>query len=242
MELNKIYKDEWINVLKKIEDNSIDLICGDPPYGINYNKNEWDNLNSFDPFIFFGESFSKLKKNGNLIVFSGWSNINRLLNAYENLLLHGMPYLLKNIITWDRQKTKNGGLKNFTSAAEFILWITKGDHYTFNKEDSKIVKKTKGGYGTKNGSIFRRTSNVWTGISPIHYKSKEYTGYDCQKPLALMQKIIRIFSNPGDTVLDLFCGSGSTLEAAKIEGRNYIGGDSSDEAIKISTKRLEKYV
>ena len=130
----------------------------------------------------------------------------------------------KNSIIWDRVKTKNGGKKNFPSDREDLLWFSKSDDYTFNKEDSLIKKKTKG-FGSKNGSEYRRLSNVWIDVPSVMYKMVEYTGYPTQKPLVLMRRLVRIFSNPKDVVLDCFCGSGTTLEASQLEGRVFIGSD-----------------
>ena len=61
-----------------------------------------------------------------------------------------------------------------------------------------------------------------------------------QKPLALLDRIIKASSNEGDVVLDPFCGSGTTLVAAKKLKREWIGIDSNEEAVKISTNRLKE--
>ena len=68
--------------------------------------------------------------------------------------------------------------------------------------------------------------------------SKNVTGYPTQKPIALLERIIKASSNQGDVVLDPFCGSGTTLRAAKTLGRKYIGIDQNPEAIRISENRL----
>jgi DNA modification methylase len=80
-------------------------------------------------------------------------------------------------------------------------------------------------------------SDVWEigVIAPI---SAERLGYPTQKPLALLERIVRIATNPGDTVLDCFMGSGTTLEAAERLGRRWIGIDSSRYAIHLAHKRL----
>ena len=68
--------------------------------------------------------------------------------------------------------------------------------------------------------------------------SKERNGYPTQKPLKLLERIIKASSNQGDVVLDPFCGSGTTLRAAKTLGRKYIGIDQNPEAIRITENRL----
>ena len=83
-------------------------------------------------------------------------------------------------------------------------------------------------------------ADIWTDVSPINSQAKERLGYPTQKPLALLDRIIRASSNPGDLVLDPFCGSGTTLEAAHKLGRRWIGIDIGEEAIRISTERMAR--
>ena len=79
----------------------------------------------------------------------------------------------------------------------------------------------------------------WNTIVPTN--SRERTGYATQKPLAIVRRIVRVHSAPGDVVLDCFAGSGTTGEAAAIEGRNFIMIDESEEAIAVMRKRLAPY-
>ncbi len=84
-------------------------------------------------------------------------------------------------------------------------------------------------------------SDVWS-IPFLNPKAKERVGYPTQKPILLLERIIQISTDSGDTVLDPFCGSGTTLVAAKLLGREYIGIDSSIEAIRLAEKRLTEPV
>ncbi|GAB6171156.1 site-specific DNA-methyltransferase [Paradesulfitobacterium aromaticivorans] len=81
-------------------------------------------------------------------------------------------------------------------------------------------------------------SDVWS-IPYLNPKAKERCGYPTQKPVLLLEQILRIASDEGDTVLDPFCGSGTTLVAASLLNRNYIGIDISEPAIQLCEKRLE---
>ena len=81
-------------------------------------------------------------------------------------------------------------------------------------------------------------SDVWTDIAPINARAAERLGYPTQKPLALMERIISLGSNPGDVVLDPFCGCGTTVDAAQRLGRRWIGIDITHLAIDVITKRL----
>lgn len=80
--------------------------------------------------------------------------------------------------------------------------------------------------------------DVWTDIPPVNSQAIERTGYDTQKPLALLERIILTSSNPGDIVADVFCGSGTTLVAAEKLGRRWIGCDLGRFAIHTTRKRL----
>ena len=80
--------------------------------------------------------------------------------------------------------------------------------------------------------------NLWTDIAEINSQAAERLGYPTQKPLALIERIITASSNPGNLVLDPFCGSGTTLEAAKKLGRDCIGIDQNKRAAEISRKRI----
>jgi adenine-specific DNA-methyltransferase len=79
---------------------------------------------------------------------------------------------------------------------------------------------------------------VWSDISPVNSQAGEDTGYDTQKPEALLERIISASSNPGDLVADFFCGSGTTLAVAEKLGRKWIGADLGRFAIHTARKRL----
>jgi DNA modification methylase len=82
-------------------------------------------------------------------------------------------------------------------------------------------------------------SDVWH-ISHLQQKDPERLGYPTQKPLALLDRIIRASSNPGDLVLDSFCGCGTAMEAAQRLGRRWIGIDISQQAVRVVQNRLRK--
>ena len=83
--------------------------------------------------------------------------------------------------------------------------------------------------------------NIWTDIPPLSNSAKERIGYPTQKPLALLERIIKASSNPGDVVLDPFCGCGTTIHAAQNLGRKWIGIDVCANACKVICSRLENH-
>ena len=80
--------------------------------------------------------------------------------------------------------------------------------------------------------------DVWDDLPPVNSQAAERTGYDTQKPLALLERVIEASSNPGDVVADFFCGSGTTLIAAERLGRRWVGCDLGRFAIHTTRKRL----
>lgn len=81
--------------------------------------------------------------------------------------------------------------------------------------------------------------NLWTDIKPINNRSRELLGYPTQKPVALLERILKASSNPGDVVLDPFCGCGTAIDAAQRLGRQWIGIDVAFIAVDIIQKRLQ---
>jgi site-specific DNA-methyltransferase (adenine-specific) len=85
----------------------------------------------------------------------------------------------------------------------------------------------------------RPVDTVWDDIAPVAAQAAERLGYPTQKPLALLERIVAASSNPGDVVLDAFCGSGTALVAARKLGRRWIGMDVSPAAVALAARRLE---
>lgn len=83
-------------------------------------------------------------------------------------------------------------------------------------------------------------TSVWTDISPINSQAQERLGYPTQKPVALLERIVSASSNPGDVVLDPFCGCGTAIDAAQKLGRQWIGIDITHLAIGLVEKRLRE--
>lgn len=84
----------------------------------------------------------------------------------------------------------------------------------------------------------KHLGSIWNDL-PLFVKSEEKIGYVSQQPLELLKRVIQILSNSGDTILDPFCGSGTSLVAAELENRNWIGCDISTQAIDLTLSRLK---
>lgn len=230
MKRNKLYNENCIPRLKHLikQGIKVDAIITDPPYEIGYNNEEWDKVN-LDWKVLYKLFYKILKPTGNLLIFQGWSNVCNTIRANRK-------FILKNWIIYDRIKGR-GAKTNLVSTREDLLWFVKSKEYTYNKIPSNVVKKT-GGMGTKNGCKYRALSNVWSDISPIVPWSPERVKHPTQKPVALMERCINIWTNKGDIVLDPFMGSGSTGVACNNLSRKFIGIEINRDYYSIAKERL----
>ncbi len=157
-----------------------------------------------------------------------WSNSKKgLLNSHQNIYFYA--------------KTKKFKFKKLfteyspTTNIDQIL-----QNRVKNKEGKSIYQKDE--YGEivmNNNKQGVPLGDVWE-IPFLNPRAKERCGYPTQKPILLLEKIIELVTDEGDLVLDPFCGSGTTLVAAKLLNRKYIGIDISKEAIELAKLRLEK--
>lgn len=162
------------------------------------------------------------------------------------------------IWTYRRWSNNKNGL---LSSHQNILYYSKSDQYTFHQiytdyspatnVDQILQQRARDAQGK---SIYRRggdgsvvsngvkkgvpLGDVWD-IPYLNPKAQERVGYPTQKPVLLLERIVELSTNPGDVVLDPFCGSGTTLVAAALKDRRFIGIDVSEEACELSRSRLE---
>lgn len=132
--------------------------------------------------------------------------------------------------------------KRWPGKHDNILWYTRDPkRYTFNlSECDRIPYMAPGLVGAEKAARGKTPTDVWwhTIVSPT---GKEKTGYATQKPLGILERIVKVHSNPGDLVLDFFSGSGTAGEAAAKNGRRFLLVDENAEAIRVMKKRLAKY-
>lgn len=122
-----------------------------------------------------------------------------------------------------------------------LVYVRDPDRYYFSTDDAdRIPYMAPGLVGPEKAARGKLPTDTWwhTIVSPT---GKEKTGYPTQKPLGIVRRLVRASSPPGGLVLDFFAGSGTTGEAALIEGRSAILVDESDEAIRVMRRRLSSY-
>jgi len=233
-----IYNDDCINTMKKIQDDSVDLIITDPPYNLGLFMKEratnlakmrdnffgaagWDNLN-FDEWelsmnSFFEETARVLKKGGSVIVFMAVIKVETIIKIAEK---YGLYYKTTGIWHKTNPMPRNMNLHFVNSTESWIYFTYKKRTGTFNN-DGKMLHD------------FIETS-VTSSNERRHGK------HPTQKPVQLMEHFVNVLSNEGDTILDPFMGSGSTGVACKMNGRNFIGIEINEEYYNIAKKRIEE--
>jgi site-specific DNA-methyltransferase (adenine-specific) len=233
---------DTFTLLKKIRPGSVDMIFADPPYFLSsggvtcqggkmvpVDKGEWDKTPPVNDKHRFNRRWIRqcrgaLTPNGAIWISGTLHNIYSI-----GLALEQEGFKIINNITW--QKTNpppNLACRCFTHSTETILWARKNDKKARHLFNYQLMKEKNGG---------KQMKDVWTGpLTPA--KEKLLGKHPTQKPLYLLERIIEASTNPGDLVLDPFCGSSSTGVAAKALGRRYIGIDNVEEHLELSARRL----
>lgn len=248
LELNKIYQGDCIELLKKIPDNSVDLIFADPPYNLQLNgelyrpnqtkvdavNDAWDKFESkeeYDKFttLWMKECHRVLKNTGSFWVIGTYHNIFRVGAILQNIGF----WILNDIIWVKTNPMPNFKGTRFNNAHETLIWATKSksSNYTFHYHSMKVM----------NDDLQMRSDwyiPICQGDERIKVNGQK--AHSTQKPAELLFRIILSTSNPNDIVLDPFSGSGTTAAVAKRLGRRYIAFDKEAFYIKVANDRLDK--
>jgi DNA modification methylase len=250
-ELNRIYEGDSLKLLEEIEDNSIDLIVCDGPYGVT--EIEWDKISDIQDFnLNLIKIFSRILKPGGSAYLFGKDDCIDFIDY--------RPYLkLNRKIVWYQPSRLAQGRRNYTNNYDLICYFSKGHAKTFNLDDirvpqlvelehrlrcEKVPSVTNGKYGkTKFNEKGKNPGDVWGDVKQLTYKSKELISRDLlntiQKPEKLIERIVKASSNEGDIVLDPFMGVGTTAVVCKKLNRNFIGFELNPDYIELANKRLE---
>lgn len=244
---HKIIHGDALQVLTTLADHSIDLIFADPPYNIgkNFNghKDKWVTEDDYLQWCYqwLDLCVQKLKPNGSFYVMTATQFM-----PFFDIYLRGKLNILSRLV-WYYDSSGVQAKKYYGSMYEPILFCVKDkDNYTFNTPDILVEAKT----GAKRKLIDYRKAvptvyssekvpgNVWE-FSRVRYRMDEYENHPTQKPMALLERIIKASSKEGDWVMDPFSGTFTTCFVAKELGRNSIGIELQDEYVKIGLRRLQ---
>lgn len=235
-----------IEALNTIKDSSIDLVFADPPYNIGKNFNEykdkWDKDEDYLNWCYgwLDLCIKKLKPNGSFYLMASTQFM-----PFFDIYLRGKMTILSRII-WYYDSSGVQAKKYYGSLYEPILFCVKDkNNYTFNAKDILVEAKT----GARRRLIdYRRVppsvynsekvpGNVWE-FPRVRYRMEEYEEHPTQKPIVLLERIIKASSNVNDLILDPFSGTFTTSFVAKQLGRRSIGIEIQEDYVKIGIRRL----
>lgn len=222
--INRVIHGDCLEWLPQIEDESIDLLLTDPPYNVSMKSNfhtmgrkgvdfgEWDK--GFNQSAWLDIASKKVKKGGSILIFNDYKNIGEMKNVLEE-----NGFVIKELLIW---KKTNPMPRNrdrlYVTSIEVALWAVKGKGWTFNRQRE-----------TYENGIFE---------SPIVHHSKRL--HPTQKPLSVIEEMIKIHTNENDVVLDCFLGSGTTAIACINTNRNFIGIEMDWDYYEIANERIKQ--
>lgn len=231
----KIIQDDCFSVLKKIPDNSIDLILTDPPYNlaqystgnmlfndrsdVNNDIAKWD-LREFKPEQLVDDFKRILSPKGNIFIFCSYNLIGEYHKVFDP------EFDTFQFMVWHKTNpVPNFRKSSFLNSCELIISCWNKVHtwnFTSQKDMHNFIE-----------------TNICMGNERIKDKDGKYL-HPTQKPIAVLEKIIKIASNENDVVLDCFNGVGSTGVAAIQNNRRYIGIELEEKYVQATKERLQK--
>ena len=241
----KLYNNDCFEVLKNLKDNSVDMVCVDPPYGTTSIK--WDNVLDFEKM---------------------WKELNRVVKPKGNVLIFGSQPFTSFVITsnikqfryeliWNKNKCGSPGLAKIRpqKVHENIMVFSKEGGSTYNpimEKGEAYKRENPDGYGSgKNTHEYGFGNKKSTGMtnsgtrypkSILHASrnfSAQQTVHPTQKPTNLLNWLIMTYSNPNEVVLDFTMGSGSCGVSCKLTGRSFIGVELEKEYYDIAVDRID---
>lgn len=239
------------DLLASIPDESVQLICIDPPY--NLELAGWDIYDNYIEWAekWLDEAYRVLDKNGSLVIFGGIQFRDAKSGDLIDIIHHvrtKTKFKLVNTIIW-RYKNGMSAHRYFANRHEGAIWLVKSNDYYFDldsvrepysEEDLKAALKDKR-LNPENTMKGKNPTNVWE-INRLNGNSKERVGHPTQKPVAIIERFVKALSYPGSVVMDFFAGSGTTGRVCIEQGRHCILCDSDETTREYFDKQLGNMV
>ena len=222
-----LLKGDCLELLKTLENGSVDALITDPPYNIARDNNfksmgragidfgEWDK--DFDLTSWISVAVDKVKKGGNVIIFTDWKSITPIIEELEKNKCD-----IKDMIRIEKSNPMPRNRdRRFITDYEIAIWaVKKGGKWTFNRQSETYERPL-----------------IKTKVTPKSEKIEK--GHPTQKNIETMEWLIERLTNEGDIVLDPFMGSRTTGVACQKLDRDFIGCELSDEYFEMAQKRLQ---
>ena len=223
LELNRIYQMDCTEGMKLIPNESVNLLLTDPPYNVSQKSNfhtmgrkgvdfgEWDK--EFNQISWLETACDKIKKGGSVVVFNDYKNIGVMKEVLES-----KGFIIKEMIIWRKTNPMPRNRDRlYVTSIEMALWAVKGKGWAFNRQRD-----------TYENAIFEQ---------PVVSHTKRI--HPTQKPVEVIEQLIKIHSNEGDIIMDCFMGSGTTAVACELNNRKWIGFELEQEYLEKANKRLD---
>ena len=233
-----LYKGDCLEEMKKIPDGSVDLVLTDPPYGTTACK--WDSVIPFEPM--WAQLHRVIKDNGAIVLFGSQPFTSSLVMSNAKMFKYD----------WIWEKSKASGHLNAKimplKAHEIISVFSKRRcnyypqglkdvHRIQNKKDSNTtIGNGYSTYGKHNKTTIQTVGNYPRSV--LKFSKPNKPTHPTQKPVALLEYLIRTYTTEGETVLDFTMGSGSTGVACVNTGRNFIGIELDERYFEIAQERI----
>lgn len=261
--LDKILQGDCVAEMNALPEGSVDLVFADPPFNIGYLYASYDDDKSAEDYLAFSEKWMRavhriLKPTGSFFLAIG----DEYAADLTVIARRKIGFHLRNWIIWHYtfgQQTK----KMFAKSHTHILYFTKSENpseFTFNADSIRVASARQTTYADARANpkgkvpddtwflrpqeaapfgYFEPTHDTWN-ISRVCGTFKEREGWHgCQMPIAVLDRIIKAATNPGEVVLDPFNGSGTTIVSAALLGRHFIGIEQDANYVAFAEKRLK---
>lgn len=232
-----------VDFLSTVDSGSIDYINVDPPYYIGFDGGKgWDSQwkteqEYLDWCLLWTTELVRVLKPGCMMTVWGTLKTDTFLRYKLDILNSFADMYPQTEIVWSYNwggRTR----KNFARKHEYAWNYSKGEDFLFNADDVRVERKMK--TNPRSGKSFEKgtiPTAVWEQNN--HTGSKDFVNWHpTTKNLVLLERMIKAYSHPGDTVLDCFSGSGSTAISALRSGRNFIGCEADESYYEQSVERI----
>jgi site-specific DNA-methyltransferase (adenine-specific) len=258
MTLDQIIHGDCLKVLPNLPEASVDLAFADPPFNIGYEYDVYDDRKSRDHYLdwtdrWLAEVRRVLKPHGSFYVAIGDEYA-----AEIKVRLDALGLTMRNWIVWHYTFGVSCKQKFNRSHAHIFYYVVDPKRFTFNADTVRVPSARQTTYADRRANpagklpddtwvlrpqeddrFFGPETDTWY-VSRVCGTFKERTGHPCQMPEAVLERIVRVSSRPGELVLDPFAGSGTTLAVARRLGRHFLGIELSADYATAARDRLEQ--
>ena len=240
----RLYNDDMFNILWRIEDQSINLLLTDFPYGtLNKKRIEWDKVIDYDRFW---QQVDRICKPNAAIISTA-------AQPFTSVLISTNYANFKYCLVWEKSKATgylNAKKQPMRAHEDIVVFYKKQPTYnpqmTIGKPyDKGTAVRDATQYGKQTKAVHvKNTEGTRYPRSVLYFKTAEDEGklHPTQKPISLYEYLIRTYSNEGDVVLDPCMGSGTTGIASLNTNRGFIGIEREEEYYKVAEERLNNHV